>query len=244
MFEFITHLFSFNSLAPVELHSIPSWLPAPGWYAGLAGLLMLGVVGAVLLLKDIRLAVELGVGAAVLSFLAYAAIGYEHMGENRLIPERNALAAQVQMDKDRADSFRADAAALQAQLAKERKRKAPIIIKQVQATEEAIHAQPEAVRAIVVPAAVGSLLDSAINATTGDADSAGPGGTASHSGADPYVPRLRDEAMLGYHGGGVGVVVEQTGRLVPAAGVGLQRPAEVRGWPVSGVGEVERYAGS
>lgn len=93
MFSSILNLFS--SPAQQALHFVPSWLPAPGWYAGIAALLGLAFAGVVLFLKDIRLAVELGIAAAFASFLGVAAVGYENMGENKIIPQLNAANAQI-----------------------------------------------------------------------------------------------------------------------------------------------------
>lgn len=120
MFGSILNLF--NAHAQQALHFVPSWLPAPGWYAGIAAALGLAVVGVVLLLKDIRLAVELGVAAAFVAFLGVAAVGYEHMGENKIIPQLNAanaeIAAAEAREKDLQQKFTAQTAQYEGTLAK------------------------------------------------------------------------------------------------------------------------------
>lgn len=144
------------------LYWVPGWLPAPGWYAGIATMLTLGVIAAVFLLKDIRLAVELGVLAFVAGFLFTASEGYRNMGRNDELPALNAANDQIRMDQERAQAFREDVAALQrglANQAKARRAERELAARQL---KEAIDAQDRAVSITPVPAAAASLLNDAI----------------------------------------------------------------------------------
>ena len=188
MFDTITSLFhAAPDLSQLALSVPPKWLPSPGKVAAAAGALGVAAVLVAVFLRDLRLSIEIAVGAVIAGFVATAAFGWQDMGRNEIIPKLNEANAQLKVDQDRADSFRADADEATKKLAAAVAAKRPIIIKQVQKTEETIHAQPEAVRSIVVPAAVGSVLNDAIHATAADANPAAAGAATSASGVNPGV---------------------------------------------------------
>lgn len=194
-------------------------LPTPLEMGALAGACALGAGLALFFTKSLRLAMSLAAAAAVLTLCASVAYGYEKMGEDKIQPQldaanariskMDAAAKQFAIDADKAQ--RAATSVFKGQLASLKATNAQLNAK--------LAAQDAAIRNINVPAAVGQLLQPAIDAAnsgTAPAPVAGAGGNAATAAGVPG-----DTDVASWEGWSL-QVVDLYGRCV-AQVTGLQR---------------------
>lgn len=187
MFDFITNLFHSN--APMALHWVPSWLPDPIYIAGLLtvaiGLLVASFFFALL---PKRLLIE----AVVVLFVASTvALGYEHLGENKIIPQLNQVTKELNDLKTAQEAKRvAVEEATKAQDATRREQTAASSAEIFRLQNEhvkVIHENTE-LKTVVIPALARQLF----NATTQSGpDKTGPSG-ASNGTNDARSTTLAD----------------------------------------------------
>lgn len=195
MFDLLPHLSFLSgaaSTAQVALKTSGNWLPSPSVFAGLSGLMVLLAAGAGILLRDARLAVYCVIGAVFFAFAAAIGFGYEAKGENNIIPKLNAANAIIASDQARADSFRADIAALQSQLSAKQKALKAARAAAAQHFMEAINAQPASVSSAPTPLPASVPINAAIAEANVSIAGPGAGDAAAAAAGSPAQLNIRD----------------------------------------------------
>jgi hypothetical protein len=195
MFDFIRNLFGASvDHAQVALHATVWWLPAPGWFvtASVACAIAAGLI--VFFLKNIPLAIKVGIGAAIFAAFAFIGFAYEARGENNVIPRLNAAIARAEAAEAALERQREYAAALTANWQRSQQKSAALekdLKEQREQNFQVLQGQVTALPPVVAdqsfPAAAVRVLNNAARATSVDAPAQTqadtPGVAASDSGS-------------------------------------------------------------
>lgn len=140
-----------------------SWLPSPEWMATIGTTLCVAGGMAAWFLPVAKRVGFYAIGAGMLLiFASTVAFGYERMGEEKIIPERDRALAQLKTEHDANELFKKQAAAAQAKAAATIKALRAQLDAQAKSFQEKVDAQPASVAGVRIPADASRLLNNYI----------------------------------------------------------------------------------